>query len=400
MKRLLSFVLIAAFLFTPAANAAPKKISVKAMQLVTTVGTPDEVSGVVASGKSLIVYGSKAAKAYARAVDTTGKELWNISLDQSLASIATAAVVDSAGDIWIAGATPLALGLTPPSPAATPEATPVNPDNASALPTTTVGNLQAVTLWKVTAAGVLAATTTLPTSSVVFPTAISVDRNGASIVGIIGTEKGSAGFFVNSDKAGVFGKLLQIGSMTTTADAVVRHTDGTFTVAGSSSETLAGKKVAGITDGVLIKISKAQKITSVVRSSAAKGKRIWNSATSTLLLGGEVVAGGKTETAITKFSSSFAPTWTYRFASTGPAITVGSTYAVFISTGATPQLNWNPRVATPLLLTFNAKGAVVAADSGPVGQRELLGAVLSKELGLLVVTSSADTVSIFTLIPR
>jgi hypothetical protein len=400
VKRLLSFVLIAAFLFTPAVNAAPKKISVKAMQLVTTVGTPDEVSGVVASGKSLIVYGSKAAKAYARAVDTTGKELWNISLDQSLASIATAAVVDSVGDIWIAGATPLALGLTPPSPAATPAATPVNPDNASALPTTTVGNLQAVTLWKITAAGVLAGTSTLPTSSVVFPTALSVDRNGASIVGIIGTEKGSAGFFVNSDKAGVFGKLLQIGSVTTTADAVVRHTDGTFTVVGSSSETLAGKKVAGITDGVLIKISKAQKITSVVRSSAAKGKRIWNSATSTLLLGGEVVAGGKTETAITKFSSSFAPTWTYRFASTGPAITVGSTYAVFISTGATPQLNWNPRVATPLLLTFNAKGAVVAADSGPVGQRELLGAVLSKELGLLVVTSSADTVSIFTLITR
>jgi hypothetical protein len=396
VKRLLSLVLIAAFLFTPAANSAPKKISVKPMQLVTTVGTPDEVSGVVVSGKSLIVYGSKASKAYARAVDTTGKELWNLSLDQSPASIATAAAVDSAGDIWIAGATPLALGLTPPSPAATP----VNPDNAAATPTTAVGNLQAVTIWKLTAVGVLASTNTLPTSSVVFPTAISVDRNGASIVGIIGTEKGSAGFFVNSDKAGVFGKLLQIGSVSTTTDAVVRHTDGSFTVAGSSSETLAGKKVAGVTDGVLIKISKALKITSVIRSSAVKGKRIWNSATSTLLLGGEVVAGGKTETAITKFSSSFAPTWTYRFASTGPAVTVGSTYAAFISTGATPQLNWNPKVATPLLLTFDAKGAVTAADSGPIGQKEVLGAVLSKELGLLVVTSSADTVSIFTLIPR
>jgi hypothetical protein len=396
VKRLLSLVLIAAFLFTPAANSAPKKISVKAMQLVTTVGTPDEVSGVVVSGKSLIVYGSKASKAYARAVDTTGKELWNLSLDQSPASIATAAAVDSAGDIWIAGATPLALGLTPPSPAATP----VNPDNAAATSTTAVGNLQAVTIWKLTAAGVLASTNTLPTSSVVFPTAIFVDRNGVSIVGIIGTEKGSAGFFVNSDKAGVFGKLLQIGSVSTTADAVVRHTDGSFTVAGSSSETLAGKKVAGVTDGVLMKISKALKITSVIRSSAVKGKRIWNSATSTLLLGGEVVAGGKTETAITKFSSSFTPTWTYRFASTGPAVTVGSTYAAFISTGATPQLNWNPKVATPLLLTFDAKGAITAADSGPIGQKEVLGAVLSKELGLLVVTSSAETVSIFTLIPR
>jgi hypothetical protein len=396
VKRLLSFVLIAAFLVVPAANAAPKKIAVKPLQLLTTVGTPEEVSGVVASGKSLIVYGSKAAKAYARAVDTTGKELWNLSLDQSVASIATAAVVDSVGDIWIAGATPLALGLTPPSPAATP----INPDNAAAVPTTNVSNLQAVTLWRVTAAGVLAGTNTLPTSSVVFPTAISVDRNGASIVGIIGTEKGSAGFFVNTDKAGLFGKLLQIGLSSTTADAVVRHTDGSFTVAGSSSETLAGKKVVGVTDGVLIKISKASKITSVVRSSAVKGKRIWNSATSTLLLGGEVVAGGKTETAITKFTTSFAPTWTYRFASTGPAVTVGSTYAAFISTGPTPQLNWNPKVATPLLLKFNAKGTVVAADSGPIGQKELLGAILSKELGLLVVTASADTVSIFTLITR
>jgi hypothetical protein len=396
VKRLLSFVLIAGLLVAPAAHAAPKKIAVKPLQLLTTVGTPEEVSGVVASGKSLIVYGSKAAKAYARAVDTTGKELWNLSLDQSLASIATAAVVDSVGDIWIAGATPLALGLTSPSPVATP----INPDNAAAVPTTNIGNLQAVTLWRVTAVGVLSGTNTLPTSSVVFPTAISVDRNGASIVGIIGTEKGSAGFIVNTDKAGLFGKLLQIGLASTTADAVVRHTDGSFTLAGSSSETLAGKKVAGVTDGVLIKISKALKITSVVRSSAVKGKRIWNSATSTLLLGGEVVAGGKAETAITKFTTSFAPTWTYRFASTGPAVTVGSTYAAFISTGPTPQLNWNPKVATPLLLTFNAKGTVVAADSGPIGQKELLGAILSKELGLLVVTASADTVSIFTLIPR
>ena len=396
MKRLLSLVVIASLLFAPAVNAAPKKISVKPMQLVTTIGTPEEVSGVVASGKSLIVIGSKAAKAYARAIDVTGKELWNLVLDQSATSIATAAAVDSAGDIWIAGATPLALGLNPPSPAPTP----VNPDNASVPPASLVGNLQAVTIWKVTAAGVLTSTNTLPTSSALFPTSISVDRNGSSIVGIMGTQKGGAAFLVNTDKAGMFGKLLQIGSISTTADAVVRHSDGSFTIAGSSSEVLAGKKVAGITDGVLIKVSKTLKITSVVRSSAVKGKRIWNSASTTLLLGGEVIAGGKTETAITKFSSSFAPTWTYRFPSTGPAVTLGSTYALFVSTGATAQLNWNPKVATPLLLTFDTKGAVIAADSAPVGQKEVLGAMLSKELGVLVVTSSADTVSIFTLIPR
>ncbi len=396
MKRLLSFAVIASLLFTPTANAAPKKISVKPMQLLTTVGTPDEVSGVVASGKSLIVFGSKASKAYARAVDTTGKEIWNLPLDPSAASIATAAAVDSVGDVWIAGATSLPLGLTPP----TPLPTPINPDNASVPPTSTLSNLQVLAVWKISAAGALLSANTMPTSSVLFPTSISVDRNGASVVGIIGSEKGSAGFLVNTDKAGLFGKMLQIGLVSTTADAVVRHTDGSFTVAGSSSEVLAGKKLAGITDGVLIKISKTLKITNVVRSSAVKGKRIWNSASSTLLLGGEVVASGKTETAVTKFSSSFAPTWTYRFPSTGPALTVGSTYAVFISTGATAQLNWSPKAPTPLILSFDRKGSIIAADSGPVGQREVIGALLSKELGVLVVTSSPESVSIFTLIPR
>ncbi|MEY4082055.1 MAG: hypothetical protein RLZZ389_322, partial [Actinomycetota bacterium] len=197
MKRLLSLAVIASLLFSPLAQAAPKKISVKPLQLLTSVGTPDEVSGVVASGSSLIVFGSKASKAYARAVDTTGKELWNLSLDQSAVSIATAAAVDQAGDIWIAGATPLALGLIAP----TPSPTPLNPDNA-AVPPATIGNLQAITIWKISATGVLAFTNTLPTSSVVLPTAIAVDRNGASIVGITGNEKGSAGFLANADKAG------------------------------------------------------------------------------------------------------------------------------------------------------------------------------------------------------
>ena len=396
MKRLLSLVVIASLLLAPTAHSAPKKLAVKPLQLVTTVGTPDEVSGVVSTGKSLIVFGSKASKAYARAVDSTGKELWNLPLDQSAASIATAAAVDSAGDIWIAGATPLAMGLVAP----TPSTSPLNPDNATVPPNNSIGNLQAITIWKVTAAGTLAFTNTLPTSLVVLPTAIAVDRNGASVVGILGSEKGNAAFLANSDKAGVFGKLVQIGATSTTADAVIRHSDGSFTIAGSSSETLAGKKVAGVTDGVLIRISKALKIANVVRSSAAKGKRIWNSASSTLLLGGEVVAGGKTESAVTKFSSSFVPSWTYRFPSTGPAITAGSTYVAFISTGPTPQLNWNPKAPTPLILSFDAKGAVVAADSAPVGQKEVLEVLVSKDLGVLVVTSSAETVSIFTLIPR
>lgn len=396
MKRFVTSVVLASLIIVPVSHAAPKKISVKPMQLLTTIGTPDEVSGAVVSGKSIIVFGTKASKAYARAIDRTGKELWNLSLDQSAASIATAAAVDSAGDIWITGATPLATGLTPP----TPTATPLNPDSAVIPPSVFIGDLQAVAIWKVSAAGALIFTNTLPISSVLFPTAIAVDKNGASVVGIIANDKGNAGFLAHADATGVFSQLLQIGVASTTADAVVRHGDGSFTVAGSSSETLAGKKVAGITDGILVKVSKASKITSVVRSSVAKGKRIWNSASLSLLLAGEVVASGKTESAITKFSSSYVPTWAYRFASTGPALSVSSTHAFLISTGVVAQLNWNPKSPTPLLLTFDSKGVITAADSAPSGQKELISLLISKEFGVLALTSSTESVSIFTLLPR
>jgi hypothetical protein len=396
VKRFAALLALVSLVFTPVAQGAPKKITVKAMQLLTTAGSPDEVSGAVVSGKSIIIYGTKSAKAYARAIDATGKELWNLSLDQSAASIATAAAVDSAGDIWIAGATPLAMGPTTP----TPTATPINPDNAVVPPSLFIGDLHAVTLWKVSAAGVPLFTNTLPTSYVLFPTAIAVDKNGASVVGIIANDKGSAGFLTNTDAAGAFSKLLQIGAVSTTADAVVRHSDGTFTVVGSSSETLAGKKLVGITDGVLVKVSKASKITSVVRSSIGQGKRNWSSASPSLLLGGEVAVKGKTESAVTKFSPTYVPTWTYRFPSTGPTLSASSNQAFFISTGAIAQLNWNPKTPTPLLLTFDAKGVITAADSGPIGQKEVLGLLVSKEFGVLALTSSAESVSIFTLLPR
>ena len=395
MKRLISFVLLATLLVTPVAHSAPKKLVVKPMQLLVTLGTPEEVSGAVISGKSIVVFGTKASKAYARAIDPTGKELWNLALDQSAASIATAAEVDPAGDIWIAGATPMAMGLTPPA-----TATPLNPDNAVIPPNVFIGDLHAVTIWKISASGSLIFTNTLPTSYVLFPTAVSVDKAGASVVGIMATEKGNAGFLANTDVAGVFSKLLQIGQVATTAESVVRHSDGTFTVAGSSSETLAGKKVVGISDGVLVKVSKALKITSVVRSSVAKGKRVWNSASNTLLLTGEVTAAGKTETAVTKFSNAFAPTWTYRFPSTGPAVSGSVNQAFFISTGAISQLIWSPKAPTPLLLTFDSKGVITGADSAPAGQSEVLSVLNSKELGVLALTSSAESVSIFTPIPR
>lgn len=389
MKRLITLVVVGLLVFSPNVQAVPKKITVNSLKLLTTIGLPSEVSGVVVSGKNLIVFGTQNSKAYARALSSTGTELWTLQLDQSPASIATAAVVDSVGDIWIAGATPLAAtsaGTQPPA---------INPDNALIPATTFIGDLKALTVWKVSSNGTLTAAYTSPTSNVILPTALALDDSGLAIAGSIAGEKVNAGFIIFMNSDGLFSKTLQIGTASTTIEAITRNSDKTFTLVGSSRETIAGKRLAGLTDGVIVKVTKSLKITSVVRSSVSKGKRIWNSTSSSLLLGGEVVVGNKSEVAVTKFSSRFVPTWTYRFAGIGPAFTTGSTQVVFISNGVVPQLKWNPKLPTVLLITFNSKGAISAADSAPVEQRLLIGSLDSKDFGPMVIASSADLVSIF-----
>jgi len=389
MKKLIVLAVIGLLFIQPNAQAVPKKITVNSLKLLTTIGLPSEVSGVVVSGKNIIVFGTQNSKAYAKALNSTGTELWKLQLDQSQASIATAAVVDSIGDVWITGATPLPATTTTAPPTA------INPDNAAMPPTSFIGDLKALTVWKVSSTGVLVATYTSPTSNVIFPTSIALDDSGIAIVGSIADEKINAGFIVFMSSSGLFSKVLQIGSASTTIESVTRNSDKTFTLVGSSSETIAGKRLAGLTDGVIVKVTKSLKITSVVRSSVNKGKRIWNSTSPSLLLGGEVVVGNKSEVAVTKFSSRYVPSWTFRFAGTGPALTTGSTQLLFLSSGAIPALAWNPKVPTALLITFNSKGAISGADSAPVGQRLLIGSLDSKDFGPLVVTSSGDIVSIF-----
>jgi hypothetical protein len=392
VKRFITLTVVALLAITPIAQAVPKKITVNSLKLLTTIGAPSEVSGVVVSGKNLIVYGTQNSRAYVKALDVNGTELWKIQLDQSQGSVATAAAVDAVGDIWIAGSTPLAASSAV-TPSGTTQAT-INPDNAVIPAPTLVGDLKALTIWKVSATGVVGSPSILPSSHVILPTALLIDKAGLIIVGSLASEKTNAGFIV-SLTSGVFSKLLQIGSLSTTIESVSRNADGTFTLVGSSGETIAGKKLVGLIDGVIVRVSKDLKIVSAVRSSISKGKRIWNSTTASLLLGGEVVVGSKSEVAVTKFSSRYIPTWTFRFAGTGPGFTIGSTQLLFLSSGTVPALAWNPKAPTPLLITFNSKGVISGADSAPIGQRLLIGSLESKDLGPLVVTSSADIVSIF-----
>ena len=387
MKRLLSLVVISTLFFTPLANSAPKKPLVKSLKLLTTITSVDEFSGVVASGRTIIVYGNKGDKSFAKALDIAGKELWTVELDKASPSVVTAATVDSNGVIWLAGSTSLARATPAPSPSVSA----LNPDKTIPVADIFSADLDAYSLWSLNPTTQLLTQSTLQLSAPILINSVAVDKNGITAVG-------SSGTIITSDLAGKIAKPINVGTEATIFESVVKHADGSTTVVGSSSETLGGKKLVGKVDGVIIKVSKVGKVVSVVRSSAPKASRNWLSASNSLLLGGEVITGPKVESAITKFSSSYVPSWTYRFASSGRTFTASSTYALFRSKGAITQLaNWTPKSPQVLLLTFDAKGVIIAAYSAPAEQKEVLGLYLSKDLGPLCITSSAETVSIFTL---
>ncbi len=387
MKRLLSLVVISSLFFTPLASAAPKKPVVKSLKLLTVVSNIDEFAGLVTSGKTIIVYGNRGDKSFAKALDLTGKELWNIELDKASPSVATAAAVDSTGIIWLAGSTSLARATPAPSPSVSA----LNPDKTIPVADIFSADLDAFSLWSLNPTTQSLAQYTLQLSSPVLINAIAVDKNGITAVG-------SSGTIINADLTGKIAQPIAVGTELTVFESVVKSADGSMTVVGSSGETLGGKKLAGKVDGVIIKVSKAGKLLTVVRSSAPKASRNWLSVTNSLLLGGEVVTGVKVESAITKFSSSFVPSWTYRFASAGKVFTASSTYAFFQSKGAITQLaNWTPKSPHGLLLTFDAKGVITAGYSAPTEQKDVLGLHVSKDLGVLCITSSAETVSIFSI---
>ena len=151
---------------------------------------------------------------------------------------------------------------------------------------------------------------------------------------------------------------------------MIRLGDGTVNLFGSSAESLQGKKLAGREDGVLIKVSKTGSISSVVRSSAPKALRSWTSATSTLFLTGSVKSGTTSESAITKFSSAFAPTWTTRIASTGVQQAANgpnkSFYVALEPTAAIKGITPTKLAkGQSVILQFDSKGLLIAAFTSP-----------------------------------
>lgn len=396
MKKLL-LLIFAASLLSPTASAAPKAVAVKKLDIVASAVNAE---GLVATGKTLVIYsntGSTNSNIELTGLDVAGVQQWVRTIDSGADEIATAATVDAAGNIWLAGSS-AAVTVTESVTAAIPAE---NPDGvvAEELPKVR-SDMNQITIWKLSPVGEPLATYLSPQNSPALISALSVNSSGISLVGVLADRP----FLISANPTGVFAKPLFIGTNKSALNAVVRSPDGSVNLFGESSETLGGKKLAGTRDGILVKVSKTGAITSVVRSSAIKAQRSWLAADSTLTLTGYVKSGKVIESAFTKFNSSFAPTWTMRIPSTGSSTVLtaaGTTYGALSSNSSIKGVTgWKPTSPTLLLATFTSKGVMTGAyaDSQLSAPISL---VYTKELGLCgLAKGSGESISIFRLATR
>jgi len=365
---------------TSVAQGAPKSVSMKALKVFSQSSSAE---AIVANSKAIFTYENivgLSSDIKVRAIDFTGTEIWSKTVDSGLDELATAMAIDSQGTLWLVGN----IATAPQPDTATATTGALNPDGIE------VENIQPlrpdmknISVWQISATGEVIGQSSIATVALV--DGISVSSSGLSILASRDNEP-----FLITLSQGKFSKELKIGSAKTKLSAITRSSDGTTYLVGSSSETLGGKKLIGRVDGILIKIAKTGSIASVVRSSAPKAVRDWQSTTSSLFVTGSVKSGTTVESAITKFNSSFVPTWTTRISSTGRTLASsgasGSFYAILEPTSAIKGVTGFKAVKGQLaVLQFDSKGLLISAFTS-AELTSAIAATYSNTAGLFLLT--------------
>lgn len=380
LKKYLLPVVIASVAMTSVAQGAPKSVSMKALKVFSQSSSAE---AIVANSKAIFTYENivgLSSDIKVRAIDFTGTEIWSKTVDSGLDELATAMAIDSQGTLWLVGN----IATAPQPDTATATTGALNPDGIE------VENFQPlrpdmknISVWQISATGEVIGQSSIATVALV--DGISVSSSGLSILASRDNEP-----FLITLSQGKFSKELKIGSAKTKLSAITRSSDGTTYLVGSSSETLGGKKLIGRVDGILIKAAKTGSIASVVRSSAPKAVRDWQSTTSSLFVTGSVKSGTTVESAITKFNSSFVPTWTTRISSTGRTLASsgasGSFYAILEPTSAIKGVTGFKAVKGQLaVLQFDSKGLLISAFTS-AELTSAIAATYSNTAGLFLLT--------------
>jgi hypothetical protein len=399
MKKIAILLILSMSLFTPA-HAVQKNIAVKKIEKL--VVAPD-AELLIASGSSIIFISNidtPTARISISALNASGSVIWQKKIESQQDEIASAVTSDREGNIWLAGFASLERTIESATATATETSTTAaeNPDAVVAEDYPDMReDLRVLKTWKISPLGEVIAQYTKELSEPGLINGISVNASGISIVG----QFSGRPFLMTANQSGVFSKMYFVGTSKTVINTVVRNSDSSSNLFGASREKLGGKNLAGKRDGILMKVGKTGSITSVVRSSIAKGDRAWLSSDSNLLLSGYVKSGKVVESAITKFNTAFVPTWTIRIPSNGESIALSTSknsYVALSSNSTVKSLiGWKPSKSQLLLLTFNTKGLITAA-SGISDLSSPFALSYSQELGIVGLAKTADQgVAVFKL---
>jgi len=367
-RKIVALVSAALVIFTNPAIAAPAS----PLSTFKIIPTDQDIAGMLVSDSALYIFGNTPTGGYLSALNKDGSEKWQHSFSDLSAFTITAGAIDPAGNIWLVGASAAPIAI--PS-AVNPSPTAVNPDGIS------IGaegamrpDLTNLTLWKVNTLGEGAGKYQLPLAQPVLPTSLSINKTGISVV----AWQAAGSLFVSADLAGKYGKPLVVGKSTTTLDKVIRNSDATSILLGSSTELFLAAKAIGTRDGLIVKVNSVPQIVQTTRSGEKGASRNWGSATSSLLLGGYLKSPSSSLATITKFAADLKPTWTVRYKATSGAIVAngasGTYFAAYENGGS------------GTLVSFDKTGKALASNSF-LGQP--ISAVFNKSLGLFINTGSA-----------
>ena len=359
----------------------------------------DQVSDVVLTPVSVILIGttespnstwisgslSGSSDAFVASYSSIGAPLWNLRLGQASSEIATSAVIDTDGSIWVVGAS---SGSVVSSSTPTPPKI-LNPDNVILDQSTTTSTpMNRIRVWQISNTGMLLNSFEFVSENVVNPRKILITGSNLSIVGTTYGKAVSQGFYLPVTKNGTFSPLVKIGSKSTQLNDAIANADGTLTVVGTSGDLLLKSKSLSKSDAITLRITSLGEVQQVARATLKNTTRTWDSIDDGLLQAGAVRYSNKTEAAITKFSALGKPTWNFRYSAKSTALAADgkNAWVTFVSSGAiTGVPSWKPKNPTPVLLGLGKKGEVVAPFTltAPAVAIEA-----NNEIGTVVITDS------------
>lgn len=397
MKRVfLTFLLI--FSLQPStANAVVIK-STKALIELPYLKS-DQISDVVLTPVSAILIGTTespssswingnlggASDGFIASYSSLGAPLWNLRLGGIENEIATSAVVDTDGSIWVLGA---ATSLVTPSPKPTTGLV-LNPDNVISEPVQVKNStLNQIKLWQISGTGNLLNTFEFTAENLIDPKKILISGANLIIFGNSYNKNDVSGFYISASRTGSFSPRVKYGVKTTQISSAIINSDASFTLVGMSGDQLFKTKALSKLDAITMKVSSFGILQTVGRATLKSTTRNWSSISTGLLQGGKVTYLNRVEAAITKFSAINKPIWNVRYSAKSSALVASgnNSWASFISNGQIKSVSaWKPKLPTPVILELGKKGEVLNCYklSAPV-----VAIAVNNEIGTVLITDS------------